>query len=172
MVPELVGVIASEIGEHARELTKTSGQLCGYAAVPNFYGTAFDTTPSFSVAYSYESDIQEHDSLFDRYSVDDWDHRADEFPHADHAQEGIYEQFRKLHNQDPSASEFDAVELAFFDQMYRAVLEAMKRLRDGKTFSPEVFVAVWIRDLEEFTDQSVKELNSLEAYQQYLTAYD
>lgn len=172
--PELVAAIVDDIRNHVARLRASGGHFYGYAALPGDYCTQLNPA-SLSVAFNRETDIdpENADSAYYRYSVDEWENYVDEGFEASNSMLGsLLEHFRSAHSRDADDFQLDEYEKAYIDKTNRAVLDAMRGLKNSGIFDADTYLIIWFSDSgDEIMDESARALNGDDVYQQWASEF-
>lgn len=150
---KLVSIVKEDVLNHLAALSQQGVGFYGYAI----------QTPTWTdiqqpiVVYNCEDDLDEDqkDSVYDRYSVDEWQHyEGQALPLTTQFLEPIEKSFDAIREQ------LDDVD-PFYRTVYLAFAKALHELQAEQRFQPNVFLIVWNED-EELMVSIVQQLNSEE----------
>ena len=142
--------LADDLQRHMSVLSNDNIDFYGYAILAEDYGTiTYDDPPSIAIAYNCESDIAEGNegSVCYRYSPDEWENYVHTgFAETNLALRTLHADFLRqfyTHSEDRLSNNNRAT---FFDSVHRTYLRSLKKTRANGTFSPDIFLVIWISD--------------------------
>lgn len=171
---EVTDTLAAEIRSHAAELANTGG-FYAYAVL-SLAGDR-NKLQHLSAAFNRESDLspKHANEIYYRLSPNEWaNHGQDVYPKSAELITARNTEFAKMHSKaNPNDFRLDEFQIAHVRRLHRAILAAMKRVRqEGALGGESSFVVLWAPDSpDDVLYCSAKALNSPPVFEAFWSEF-